>query len=332
MLLASALFLSLASGCGQGQGAASQAAMLYPRESVELVAPAGVRSGSDLTLRNVAQCLRDTGLVDVPLPVTNRPGDGGGLALDYLNEQAGADNVLAVFSPPVCLIHLNGSTSLSYQENTTPIAKLITDYGCFAVAANSPYQNLNQVMEALREDPASVRVGGTSSAGSMDHVQFLKVAQAAGIESLDQISYAGFEGGRVLAQLLGGHVDIVSAGIGDVVGLVESGDVRVLGITAEQRVGSGIVAEMPTCVEQGIDATFYNWRGVFGPKDMPEEARKFWEETLAKLVQTQEWADTCERYGWDMDYMEREEFEAFLASVNEEYAVLLEQVGLLETK
>ena len=288
MLLASALFLSLASGCGQGQGAASQAAMLYPRESVELVAPAGVRSGSDLTLRNVAQCLRDTGLVDVPLPVTNRPGDGGGLALDYLNEQAGADNVLAVFSPPVCLIHLNGSTSLSYQENTTPIAKLITDYGCFAVAANSPYQNLNQVMEALREDPASVRVGGTSSAGSMDHVQFLKVAQ--------------------------------------------SGDVRVLGITAEQRVGSGIVAEMPTCVEQGIDATFYNWRGIFGPKDMPEEARKFWEETLEKLVQTQEWADTCEKYGWDMDYLGRQEFEAFLAGVKEEYAVLLEQVGLLEAK
>ena len=172
MLLASALLLSLVSGCGQGQGAASQAAMPYPRESVELVAPAGVRSGSDLTLRNVAQCLRDTGLVDVPLPVTNRPGDGGGLALDYLNEQAGADNVLAVFSPPVCLIHLNGSTSLSCQENTTPIAKLITDYGCFAVAANSSYQNLNQVMEALREDPASVRVGGTSSAGSMTMCSF----------------------------------------------------------------------------------------------------------------------------------------------------------------
>ena len=124
-------------------------------------------------------------------------------------------------------------------------------------------------------------------------------------------------------------MDIVSAGIGDVVGLVESGDVRVLGITAEQRVGSGIVAEMPTCVEQGIDATFYNWRGIFGPKDMPDESRKFWEETLAKLVQTQEWADTCEKYGWDMDYLGRQEFEAFLTGVNEEYAVLLEQVGLL---
>ena len=33
-----------------------------------------------------------------------------------------------------------------------------------------------------------------------------------------------------------------------------------------------------------------------------------------------------------MDYLGREEFEAFLAGVNEEYAVLLEQVGLLETE
>lgn len=33
-----------------------------------------------------------------------------------------------------------------------------------------------------------------------------------------------------------------------------------------------------------------------------------------------------------MDYLGRQEFEAFLAGVNEEYAVLLEQVGLLEAK
>ena len=136
----------------------------------------------------------------------------------------------------------------------------------------------------------------------------------------------------MLAQLLGGHVDIVSAGIGDVMGLVESGDVRVLGITADQRVGSGIVAEMPTCIEQGIPATFYNWRGIFGPKDMPEEAREFWENTLAELVLTQEWADTCEKYGWDMDYLGREDFEVFLAGVNQEYAALLEQVGLLDAE
>ena len=65
---------------------------------------------------------------------------------------------------------------------------------------------------------------------------------------------------------------------------------------------------------------------------MPEEALEFWESTLADLVQTQEWTDTCKRYGWVMDYLGREEFESFLADVNEEYAVLLEEVGLLESE
>ena len=122
VLLACALVLSLASGCGRPQTEPAEASSSYPRQSVELIAPAGIRSGSDLTLRCVAQCLRDTGLVEVPLPGTNRPGHGGGLALEYLNEHAGEDDALAIFSPPLCLIQLNGNTSLHYQENTTPIA------------------------------------------------------------------------------------------------------------------------------------------------------------------------------------------------------------------
>lgn len=319
----------LCSACQKEIPSASAPEAVYPTQSVELVAPTGAASGYDRTIRSVAQCLRKTGLVSVPLPVTNKPGEGGGIALRYLSENQGADDVVAVFSPPICLLNLNGSTSLSYQEDTTPIARLITDYGCFAVASDSPYETLSQVMDAIRADPSSVRIGGTSSVGSMDHVQFLKVAKAAGIEELDQIPYAGFEDGGVLAQLLGGHVDLISAGISDVVGLVESGDLRVLGVTAEKRVGSGIVAEMPTCVEQGIDVTFYNWRGLFGPKDMPDYALDYWEETLAEMVNTREWSELCKKYGWDMDYLGHEEFLAFLDQVNNEYSDLLKQIGLL---
>lgn len=326
VLLAAALCTS----CQQKAPASSQAAPAYPRQAVELVSPAGMASGYDLTIRSVSQCLQDTGLVTVPLPVTNKPGEGGGIALRYLSENQGADDVVAVFSPPLCLLNLNGDTPLSYGEDTTPIARLITDYGCFAVAADSPYETLPQVMEAIVDDPTAIRVGGTSSLGSMDHIQFLKAAQAAGVETLDQIPYTGFEDGGAPAQLLGGHVDLISAGISDVVGLVESGDLRVLGITAEKRVGSGIVAQMPTCVEQGIDATFYNWRGLFGPRDMPDYALDYWEQTLAEMAETQEWADICAKYGWDMDYLGHEEFLTFLDQVNREYAALLEQIGLLQ--
>lgn len=326
------LLAALFSACRTGADSPPEAEPSYPVQSVELIAPAGTGSGYDVTARSVAQCLADTQLVSVPLPVTNKPGSGGGVALSYLSEKRGQDDILSVFSAPLCLINLNGSTQLNYQGDTTPIAKLICDYGCFAVAADSPYQTILEVMDTLKEDPTALRIGGTSSFGSMDHIQFLKAAQAAGVERLDQIPYTGFEDGTAAAQLMGGHVDVISIGISDSVGLVESGDIRVLAVTAGKRVGSGLVAEMPTCVEQGIDMTFVNWRGMFGPRDMPDYALRFWEDTLRKMTETPEWRETCERFGWDMAYQGHEEFGKFLEEVNAEYAALLDQVGILQSQ
>lgn len=302
----------------------------YPEEAVEMIAPAGQGSGYDLTLRSVTQCLHDTELIPVPLPITNKPGGGGITSMSYLNEHKGMDNVIAVFSPPICLIHLNGSTPLNYKDNTTPIAKLAVDYGCFAVNMDSPYTTINQVMDKLKEDPHSIRIGGTSSEGSMDHIQFLKIAQAAGVKHLDQIIYEGFENGGAAAQLMGNRIDVMSAGISDVVGLMESGDLRVLAITSEQRIENGIISEVPTCREQGIDAVFSTWRGLFGPADMPDYAVRYWEDILSQMVQTDEWKTVCDRYGWTMAYENQTVFTEFLDKTDQEYAVLLKEIGLLE--
>lgn len=302
----------------------------YPKKSIELIAPAGAGSGYDLTIRSIAQCLQDTKLVSVPLPITNKQGSGGAVALQYLHEKSGADDVLAVYSPPICLINLNGSTELNYVDDTTPIAKLITAYGLFAVGKDSPYQTLNEVMEALKEDPKAIKIGGISAPGSMDHIQFLKIAQAAGVTNLNEIEYIGFQDGTAVAQLMGGHVDLISSGINDSIGLVESGDIRALATTADKRVGKGIVAELPTCIELGIDATFYNWRGIFGPKNMPAYALAYWEETFEKMARSEEWEKICDEFGWDLTFAGSREFAAFLDEVNVEYAVLLQQIGLTE--
>lgn len=310
--------------------AESEAEEVYPKEAVEFIAPAGLGSGYDLTLRSVARCLQDTELVKVPLPVTNKPGGGGSASLSYLTENKGRDGVLAVFSPPLLLINLNGSTEMNYRDNTTPIAKLAVDYGCFAVSNSSPYMTIGDVMDALRKDPHSIRIGGTSSEGSMDHIQFLKIAKAAGVEHLDEIKYEGFENGGVAVQLMGNRIDVLSAGISDVVGFLESGDLRVLAITSDDRIGSGLIAEIPTCREMGIDAGFSTWRGIFGPKDMPDYAVDFWEEVLEKMTETKDWKAVCERYGWTMDYAGREEFTDFLGEASGEYSELLKEIGMLE--
>lgn len=297
---------------------------------MEFIAPAGAGGGWDTTIRAVAKVLKDTGLVSVAMPVTNKPGGGGMVNLAYMDEKKGSDTIIAVYSPPLILNNLNGTSPLNYKDNTTPLAALITDYGCFAVGKDSPYQSLTEVMDALKKDVKSVKIGGASSAGSMDHLQFLKVAKAAGVEHPEDIDYVSFQDGSATAMLLGGHFDVLTSGVADTLGLVESGDLRVLGITSDDRIGTDTIATFPTCKEQGIDATFYNWRGLFGTAEMPDYAKTYWVDTLTKMVETDAWKAECEKYGWDQKFLTGDDFMSFLNDRNEEYKQLLDSVGMLK--
>lgn len=312
---------------GCGVGVASNAEN-YPKGTLEFIAPSGAGGGWDLTIRTVAKVLKDTGLVNSPMPITNNAGSGGGVNLAYMQTQKGSEKLISVYSPPILLIELNGSSEYGYKD-TTPLARLITDYGAFAVPKDSEYNSITEVMEALKKDPKSVKIGGNSAAGSMDHIQFLIVAKAAGVENLKEIDYISFQDGTATAQILGGHIDLLTSGLGDIQALVESGDLKALAVTSGERVGEGVLAEIPTAKEQGIDVVFENWRGLFGAPDMPEYAVAFWQETLAKMVETEEWKTEAAKHGWAPAYLGQEDFTKFLEKTNEEYKVILDEIGLL---
>ena len=188
--------------------------------------------------------LQDTKIVKVPMPVRNAPGAGGAVHLGTLQTKKGDARTIAVYSPPIIFLNLNGTTEYSFRD-LTPLANLIADYAAFVVKADSPYKNIMDVMNALKADPKSVKIGGTSSAGSMDHVQFLIMARAAGVPNLDKIDYIAFDDDGA-TQVLGGHIDLFSTSLADVMGLVESGDLRVLAQTADRRIGTGIKGEIPS--------------------------------------------------------------------------------------
>lgn len=301
----------------------------YPSKAMEFIAPGGAGGGWDLTIRTVAKVLKDNKLVTIPMPITNRPGGGGGVNLAYLQKNEGSDKIISVYSPPLILINLNGSTNFSYKD-TTPLARLITDYGAFVVSKNSKYKTIKEVMDALKEDPKSVKIGGNSSVGSMDHIQFLLIAKAAGVKNLKEIDYISFQDNSGAAQLLGGHIDLLSTGLGDVKALLDSGNLKGLAQTGSQRVGEGIISEIPTVKEQGIDAIFENWRGLFGAPGMPDYAQEYWKEVLTKMVNTPEWAEACVRNGWSQAYADADEFKAFLEKTNEDYKGILEEIGMLK--
>lgn len=300
----------------------------YPKGNFDMVAPAGAGGGWDLTIRTVAQTLGDTGLVSVSMPVRNAPGAGGAVHLGTLQAKKGDAKTITVYSPPIIFFNLNGTSKYGFRD-TTPLARLIADYAAFVVKADSPYNSIQDVMDALKKDPKSVKIGGTSSVGSMDHVQFLIVAKAAGVKNLNKIDYVAFDDDGA-TQVLGGHIDLFSTSLADVMGLVQSGDLKCLAQTSDHRIGEGIQHEIPTCIEEGIDVTFANWRGIFGAPEMPKYAVKYWREKLAEMSKTDEWKAYEKKYGWDDAYLDAPEFTTFLEETENSYKSILGDIGMLK--
>lgn len=312
---------------GDAEAASGPAAVSYPKGNLDLVAPAGAGGGWDLTIRTVGKVLADTKLVTVPMPVRNAPGAGGAVHLGTLQAKKNDDKTITVYSPPILFFNLNGTSPYGFR-NTTPLARLIADYAAFVVRADSKYRTINDVMEALKKNPKAVKIGGTSAAGSMDHVQFLIVASAAGVQDLGKIDYVAFDDDGA-TQVMGGHIDLFSTSLADVMGLIESGDLKCLAQTATHRIGTGLKADIPTCIEMGINATFQNWRGLFGSPGMPEYAQTYWRETLAKMVKTPQWAEVLERYGWDDVYQDAPDFYNFLIETEGQYKKILTDIGVI---
>ncbi|SDX79932.1 tripartite tricarboxylate transporter substrate binding protein [Salimicrobium album] len=309
------------SGGGEGEGSEDW----KPEKNVEIVAPAGAGGGWDTTARSVGKILEEEDIMDKSVGVVNKEGGGGAVGWSYINSTNNPHNIF-VSSPPLVFIPLNGQSELSY-EDFTPLANMIADYGAFAVDADAKWNDLNELFEDMKKDPSSVTVVGTSSPGSMDHMQFVSIAKKAGVD-IKKIKYVSAQDAGGMTQIMNGSADVYSTGVAETVEQVKAGEVKVLGITAEERLDGEVLSEFPTAKEQGIDATFVNWRGFFGPGDMTDAQVSFYEEKLKKVSESDAFADIRDNYGWNEMYMNSEEYKEFLQKQTEELGTLLDELDM----
>ncbi len=297
-----------------------------PSKPIEFIAPAGAGGGWDTTARTVAKVLEEESIVDQRMAVVNKPGGGGAIGWSYINEKSTDEHLLFPTSPPIMFVPLNDQSDLGHKD-FTPLAALTGDYAAFIVSADSPFDTMNDLVDAMKEDPSSVTVVGDSAPGSMDHMQFIKAVHAAGVDA-KEVKFVSSQDGAGMTMLLGGQVDVYSTGVGEAVEQYRAGNIKVLGITSEERLTEDVVSEFPTLKEQGIDDVFIVWRGIMGPGDMSEESAAFYENALKEMTETDAWKEELERYGWEPNWMGSEEFSAFLDEQYDTIEELMIEIGL----
>ena len=298
-------------------------------EKIHFVIGGGAGGGWDGTARGTGEALTKSGMLK-SASFENMSGGGGGKALAFMiNTQP--KNTILVQSTPLVLRsitrhegYVTGSGVLSYKD-VTPIAGVIGDYGAIAVAKDSPYKNFKDVVDAYKKNPSSIKMAGGSVRGSMDHLIGALAFQAAGANPND-VAYIPYDaGGKALAGLLSGETQIISTGLGELMGARDQ--VRIIGITAPSRIADA--PDAPTLKEQGYDVQFVNWRGFFGPPNMSNKDKKALSKMLGKVMKTPEWEAVRKRNAWVNIYNSDKDFVKFLDAQTVEMTALMKKLGVI---
>ena len=303
--------------------------LAYQVGNTECIAPANPGGGWDFTCRQVGKTLYDLKLVPGPMQVTNMAGAGGGVAYGYVISKRGDDANLIVAA--------STSTTTRLAQNKYPgmnkdmvrwVAALGADYGVIAVNKDSKFKTLADLIAAWKQDPTQVSIAGGSAVGGWDHLKALIVAKAGGVTQLAKVKYIPFEGGgEAITQLLGGHVQAYSGDVSEIQGHLEAGDLRILAVLSEERL-PGAMAQVPTAVEQGVDAVTPNWRGFYIPKEASDDAYAYWCKAMETVYNSPEWKQIMTDNGLMPFWKQGPAFEAFVAKQIADIHDLSKEIGL----
>jgi tripartite-type tricarboxylate transporter receptor subunit TctC len=309
-----ALALALASlGLAQGDAVAR-----FPERLVTVVVPWGAGGRTDLAIRVWAPYLEQE--LGVPVVVANNPG-GGGVVGARSVARAGADgHSHGVFS--ISLILAQWTKIPPFELDAyIPVALPYSSPFVLTVRADSPYQTLQDFIDAFQEE--RVRFGN-SGTGTSVHIAAAAFANQAGINA-QYVPYEGDAG--AVSALLRAEVQAVVVPMISVVQQIAAGELRALAVSLVEP--DAYHEGVPTFLEGGVDFVLGDMGGgIYVPMGTPAGIVEKLEAAYAATFARPEVIAGLGNLAIAVDFMGAEEFRALLDEWNPILEELTIELGL----
>jgi len=297
-----------------------------PEKAIEIVAPSGPGGTTDRTARVIARIVHKYRLVDVPINVVNKPGGSGTIGYTYLNQHPGDGHYIIIGTSGSISNFIIGTVPFNHNDFTA-VAMLFDEWMSVNVQAGSAIRSGRDLLERLKQNPEGLSFGISTSRSGGNFTSLMICLRAAGID-IKRVKTVVFQGGGATTQaLLGGHVEAINTGPGNMVEFLRAGKLRTLAVSGPKRLW-GPFANVPTWREQGVPAVAGSWRGIQGPKGMTSAQLAFWDGVFQKLVQTDDWKKELDDNFWIDAYAPAAEARRFFEREFQEYKVILTELGM----
>lgn len=295
----------------------SVAAEDYPNRPIEFIVPWGPGGASDLLMRLVGRHLERE--VGTAVPIINMPGASGTVGLREAARRDADGYTITQIHEGLLMAHHAGITEQNW-DSFEPIAMMTTDNSVVMVNADTGWETLDDMLEAVQASPGEYRMGVTL--GGIPHLWAVQFEQA----SDTQFGYVGYEGtGERLRALAGGHITVSIEDYQSAEAFVENGDVTILAAATPERLDE--IPDIPTLHELGYDLEFLVTRGIVVPKGTPEPIIERLESALEAVAESEDFQTDVANAGGTVRFLDRADYIDYLER-NDQF--IEENAGLLD--
>jgi putative tricarboxylic transport membrane protein len=281
---------------------------MKPYGSVEWVSSSNIGGGYGTTAISIGDAMKKEGLLK-DYTVTYR--SNAPLGLGYFYDQKNRKDLLLItgFAMPGGLATNGSKLSITSAK---AVAGVMREAEAFVVPTSSKYRTITDLLNDIKANPKAVAIGG-GNYGGVDHVTVATLAETVGVKATDlnYIPYSG--GGSLVPDVIGGRVAVGVSGTSEFASFVAAGKMRVLAVTSPKPLK---VIKGKTLVQQGVDLTFGNWRGILAPADLTPAEYLNTVKVIDALHSTPSWKATLVARSWIDEYRSGDAFTKWLATEN----------------
>jgi tripartite-type tricarboxylate transporter receptor subunit TctC len=302
-----------------------------PTKTVEFIVPAGTGGGADQMARAIQGIVAKNGLMKQSLVVINRSGGAGAEGfLDVKGSQGDPHKIIITLSN---LFTTPLATGVPFNwRDLTPVQMMALDQFVLWVNASKPYKTAKEYIEAAKQAPGKMKMGGTGSKQE-DQIITAAIEQLTGAKFI-YIPFKG--GGDVAVQLVGNHVDSTVNNPIEAVAHWRAGKLRPLCVFDPKRMpyrdkvtDKMSWADIPTCKESGLDVDYLMLRGIFMPGGVTQDQVSYYVGVLSKVRESPEWQDLMEKGAFNQTAIRGKEYADWVAREEARHVSLMKSAGFM---
>lgn len=279
----------------------------YPNQPITIVCPWAAGGGTDRTARFIADELTD--VIGQPVKVVNKTGGNGAVGHQAAANAKPDGYTVGNLTFEVCTLDYLGYSDITPQDYI-PILQFNQDAAAVIVSADAPYDNVKELLNAIRNEPSGTFRFSGSGTGTVWDLARIGLLNQVGIDP-DRVKYIPTKGAApAITEMLGGHVDVITCSYPEAAPQIKAGKLKCLGIMADER--NPQFDEVPTLKEQGIDWSYGTWRGFAVPLETPQERVEVLRENIQKVVESEEYKEFMRKNGFGIKIRVGGEFMDFM--------------------